>query len=80
LTTRSLKEKAIIFFFYGKGNENCQMGTGFSMRHRREVKRVDLVSDRISYTDYTDLRGRWFNIFVSNVHTWSEEKSGYSKY
>jgi hypothetical protein len=30
-------------FFHGKGNENHQIGTGFSMRHRRlsEVKTVD---------------------------------------
>jgi len=47
--------------------------------HRRIVsamKRVEFVSDRLSYMV---LRGRWLNIIVVNVHAPSEEKSYVAK-
>ena len=40
------------------------------------VKRVEFVSDRMSYIV---LRGRWCNIIVLNVHAPSEVKSTDSK-
>ena len=67
-------------FFYGRGNENHQLGTSFFFVHRRKVsavKRIEFVSDSFSYIM---LRGRWRNIIVINVHAPSEEKSEESKH
>ena len=65
-------------FFYGKGNENHQLGTGFFVHHRTvsAAKRVEFVSDRMSYIV---LRGCWCNIIVMNVHASSEEESDSSE-
>ena len=49
------------------------LGTGFFV-HRRlvsAVKRIEFVSDRLSYIVP---RGRWLHIIVVNVHAPSEEK------
>jgi exonuclease III len=58
-------------FFFGKGNENHELGTHIHKRIVSAVKRLEFVSDRMLYMI---LRGCWCNIIVLNVHAPTDDK------
>jgi hypothetical protein len=60
-------------FFYGKGNENHELGTDIFVHKRimSAVKRMEFVGDRMSYII---LRGHWCNIIVLNAQAPTEDK------
>jgi len=67
-----------MIFFAGKEMKIINWERVFFV-HRRivsAVKKVEFVSDRLSYIV---LRGRWRSIIVVNVHAPSEEKSDEAK-
>jgi hypothetical protein len=55
-------------FFYGRGNENRELSTGFFVHKTiiSAVKRAKFASERMSYVI---LRSRWWGIIVLNVQS-----------
>jgi hypothetical protein len=68
---RTSRQIYIYTFFYGKGNENHELGTGFFVYKRfvSAVTRIEFGSDRT----YIILRGCWCDIIL-NDHAPTEDK------
>ena len=77
-TEGAQQERGIIIFSMEKETKIVNWEQDFFVHHRiaSELKRVEFVSDRLSYIV---MRGRWCNIIVLNVPAPSEEKSDDSK-
>jgi hypothetical protein len=65
-TSRGMK------IFYGKRNENNELGRGSLYIRESAIKTVQFVRDRVPYVI---LRGRWFHIIFLNVHAPTEDKA-----
>jgi hypothetical protein len=69
----ALNGQRIIYFSMDTGMGIISWGQVFFIHKRilSAVRRVEFISDRVSYTI---LRGRWCNIIVLNVHAPCEDK------
>jgi hypothetical protein len=67
-----------VYFFLWQRAGKSSVGNRIFCTQRivSAIKRVEFVSDRISYIV---LRGRWYNIMVLNAHAPTEEKGDDSK-
>jgi hypothetical protein len=74
---RDCKSRGVYFFLWQRAGKSS-IGKSFFVHQRivSAIKRVEFVSDRMSYTV---LRGRWCNIIVVNAHAPTEEKGDDSK-
>jgi hypothetical protein len=64
-------------FFYGKGNEKHELGTGVFCASYRQLRGLSLlvIGCHIYIYIYIILRGRWCHIIVLNVHAPTEDKT-----